>query len=135
MYSKTDSLVSTDWLLEHLDAPDIRIVDASWYMPDEGRDPRAEYAQEHIPGAVFFDIDEIADLDNPLPHMLPDASSTNITSVLEKLSFARHSGCKHCSFHTITHQERRSQPAIIRLTDTFPRPPGPIIGANPAARS
>jgi len=71
MYSMTDSLVSTDWLLEHIDAPDIRIVDASWYMPDEGRDPRAEYAEEHIPGAVFFDIDEIADLDNPLPHMLP----------------------------------------------------------------
>ncbi len=73
MYSKTDSLVSTDWLQENLEAPDLRIVDASWYMPDEGRDPRAEYDAEHIPGAVFFDIDEISDLENPAPHMLPPA--------------------------------------------------------------
>ncbi len=71
MIRATDSLVSTDWLLEHLEQPDLRIVDASWYMPDEQRNPRAEYAAEHIPGAVFFDIDEVCDLDNPLPHMLP----------------------------------------------------------------
>ncbi|MFN3232189.1 MAG: 3-mercaptopyruvate sulfurtransferase [Alphaproteobacteria bacterium] len=71
MYSKTDSLVSTDWLLENLKAPDLRVVDASWYMPDEGRDPKAEYDAGHIPGAVFFDLDEICDLDNPAPHMLP----------------------------------------------------------------
>jgi thiosulfate/3-mercaptopyruvate sulfurtransferase len=69
--SSSDALVSTDWLQEHLEQPDLRIVDASWYMPDDGRDPRAEYAAGHIPGAVFFDIDEISDLDNPLPHMLP----------------------------------------------------------------
>ena len=71
MIQTTEALVSTDWLLDHLEQPDLRIVDASWYMPDEHRNPRAEYAASHIPGAVFFDIDEISDLDNPLPHMLP----------------------------------------------------------------
>ena len=71
MNSRTDSLVSTDWLADNLEQPDLRLVDASWHMPEDGRNPRAEYAGEHIPGAVFFDIDEICDLDNPLPHMLP----------------------------------------------------------------
>lgn len=65
------ALVSTEWLAEHLNAPDVRIVDASWYLPGSPRDPRAEYEAEHIPGAVFFDIDEIADPDTDLPHMLP----------------------------------------------------------------
>jgi thiosulfate/3-mercaptopyruvate sulfurtransferase len=64
-------LVSTGWLAAHLDAPDIRIVDASWYLPQMQRDAKAEYAAAHIPGAVFFDIDEICDLDSPYPHMLP----------------------------------------------------------------
>jgi len=64
-------LVSTDWLLENINDPHLRIVDASWYLPSFERDPKAEYADAHIPSAVFFDIDEIADLDNSLPHMLP----------------------------------------------------------------
>lgn len=64
-------LVTTDWLTAHLAAPDVRIVDASWYLPQAQRDPRAEYQREHIPGAVFFDIDEICDLESPYPHMLP----------------------------------------------------------------
>ncbi len=64
-------LVSTDWLADHLSAPDITVVDGSWYLPDAGRDPKTEYLEGHIPGAVFFDIDDIADTDNPLPHMLP----------------------------------------------------------------
>ena len=68
-----DPLVSTAWLADHLDAPDVRVVDASWFMPGVARDPLAEYAACHIPGAVFFDIDEIADTDSPLPHMLPTA--------------------------------------------------------------
>ena len=67
----TDTLVSTDWLEDHLNAPDVRIVDASWYLPTDNRDSKAEYAERHIPGAVFFDIDEIADTDSDLPHMLP----------------------------------------------------------------
>ena len=64
-------LVSTDWLAERLNAPDIRILDASMYLPTDGRDARALYEEAHIPGARFFDIDEIADDQSPLPHMLP----------------------------------------------------------------
>jgi thiosulfate/3-mercaptopyruvate sulfurtransferase len=70
-YARPDALVSTEWLADHLDAPDVRIVDASFYLPAQKRDPRAEFASQHIPGAVYFDIDEIADKSNPLPHMLP----------------------------------------------------------------
>jgi len=66
-----DPLVSTQWLADHLKAPDVRIIDASWHLPTEGRDAKAEYRQAHIPGAVFFDIDEICDTESPLPHMLP----------------------------------------------------------------
>ncbi|MGB3146426.1 MAG: 3-mercaptopyruvate sulfurtransferase [Paracoccaceae bacterium] len=65
------TLVSTEWLSQHLKDPDLRILDASWYMPDEGRDARAEYDQAHIPGARFFDIDAIADTRSGLPHMAP----------------------------------------------------------------
>jgi thiosulfate/3-mercaptopyruvate sulfurtransferase len=64
-------LTETDELESELDAPDLVIVDASWHMPDEGKDARAEYVAEHIPGAIFFDIDEIADTKSKLPHMLP----------------------------------------------------------------
>jgi thiosulfate/3-mercaptopyruvate sulfurtransferase len=64
-------LVTTDWLAAHLSAPDVRILDASWYLPAENRDARAEYAAAHIPGARFFDIDEISDDQSELPHMAP----------------------------------------------------------------
>lgn len=64
-------LVSTEWLADRLDAPDVRVVDASWHLPGAGRDGRAEYEAAHIPGSVFFDIDEIADGGSPLPHMAP----------------------------------------------------------------
>lgn len=64
-------LVTTDWLAAHLAAPDLRIVDGSWHLPDAGRDARAEYAAAHIPGARFFDIDEISDRQSSLPHMAP----------------------------------------------------------------
>lgn len=67
----TDPLVSTDWLAERLAAPDVQVVDASWHMPAENRSGRAEYEAAHIPGAVFFDIDQIADRTTDLPHMLP----------------------------------------------------------------
>jgi thiosulfate/3-mercaptopyruvate sulfurtransferase len=69
--SDAQLLVSTDWLAAHLGAPDLRILDASWHMPDAGRDPRAEYLAEHIPGARFFDIDDISDSQSDLPHMAP----------------------------------------------------------------
>jgi thiosulfate/3-mercaptopyruvate sulfurtransferase len=64
-------LTETDELARELDAPDLVIIDATWHMPGDGKDARAEYLEEHIPGALFFDIDEIADTNNPLPHMLP----------------------------------------------------------------
>ncbi len=66
-----DPIVSTAWLADHLGAPDVRIVDASWYFPQEERDARAEFELAHVPGAVFFDIDEISDETSGLPHMLP----------------------------------------------------------------
>ncbi len=65
------TLVSTGWLESHLKDPDLRVLDASWHMPDSGRDPKAEYDATHIPGARFFDIDEISDLRSSLPHMAP----------------------------------------------------------------
>src|SRR5262245_3039811 len=64
-------LVSTDWLTEHLRDPSIAIIDGSWYMAADNRDPFEEYLAAHIPGAVFFDIDEIADHSRALPHMMP----------------------------------------------------------------
>ena len=67
-------LVSTDWLAERLGAADIVVVDGSSYLPTMQRDAAAEYLAGHIPGAVRFDIDAIADHSNPLPHMLPDAT-------------------------------------------------------------
>jgi len=72
-YTRPDALVGTAWLADHLSAPDVRVVDASWYLPQAKRDPKAEYAAAHIPGAVFFDIDEISDTGSPLPHMMPSA--------------------------------------------------------------
>ncbi|WP_101067064.1 3-mercaptopyruvate sulfurtransferase [Roseovarius salinarum] len=65
------TLVSTDWLAAHLKDPDLRVLDGSWHMPQEGRDARADYEAAHIPGARFFDIDEISDHRSELPHMAP----------------------------------------------------------------
>ena len=65
------TLVSTDWLAAHLKDPDLRILDGSWYLPAMNRNARAEYDEAHIPGARFFDIDEISDHRSDLPHMVP----------------------------------------------------------------
>ena len=65
------TLVTTDWLAAHLRDPDLRILDASWYLPADGRDGRAEYDAAHIPGARFFDIDDISDHRSDMPHMAP----------------------------------------------------------------
>jgi len=65
------TLVSTGWLADHLKDPDLRVLDGTWFMPAEGRDARAEYGAAHIPGARFFDIDEISDHRSELPHMVP----------------------------------------------------------------
>lgn len=66
-----DPVVSCAWLAERLEAPDIRVIDATWFLPNDGRDAHALYAERRIPGAIFFDIDEIADTSSGLPHMLP----------------------------------------------------------------
>ena len=68
-----ESLVSTDWLAEHLSEPNLVIVDSSWHMPASGRSGRAEYIETHIPGARFLDIDAVSDRASPAPHMLPSA--------------------------------------------------------------
>ncbi|CCJ06101.1 3-mercaptopyruvate sulfurtransferase [Methylocystis sp. SC2] len=75
MSPKTDPeslFVTTAWLAERLDAPDLIILDASWHMPAAGRDAHAEFLAGHVPGAQFFDIDAIADPSTDLPHMLPE---------------------------------------------------------------
>jgi len=68
-------LVDTDWLAAHLGEAGLRIVDATWYLPHLARDPGKEFEAAHIPGAVFFDIDAVADRSTALPHMLPDPQS------------------------------------------------------------
>jgi thiosulfate/3-mercaptopyruvate sulfurtransferase len=68
-----ESLVSTQWLAEHLGEPDLVVVDSSWHMPASGRVGRDEYLAAHIPGARFLDIDEVSDREYPAPHMLPGA--------------------------------------------------------------
>jgi len=67
-----EPFVSVDWLRENLDAPDLVVVDGSYYLATMKRDPEAEFLAGHIPGAVRFDIDTVKDHANPLPHMLPD---------------------------------------------------------------
>jgi thiosulfate/3-mercaptopyruvate sulfurtransferase len=64
-------LVSTDWLARHLGEAGLVVVDASWYLAAMNRDGHAEYEAGHVPGAVFWDLDELSDLASPLPHMLP----------------------------------------------------------------
>jgi thiosulfate/3-mercaptopyruvate sulfurtransferase len=68
-----DSLVSTDWLAHELGAPDLRILDATTFLPGAGRDARAEYAAAHIHGAQYFDIEAVSDSASPLPHTWPPA--------------------------------------------------------------
>lgn len=68
-------LVSTDWLAAHLAEQDLRVVDASWHMPNTQRDAAAEFAASHIPGAVFFDLDACCATNTALPHMLPSAEA------------------------------------------------------------
>ncbi len=71
MQDDPKTLVSTDWLAAHLKDPDLRILDGSWYLPAQNRDAKAEYDAGHIPGARFFDIDDISDRRSDLPHMAP----------------------------------------------------------------
>lgn len=75
MTDRSAWFVSTEWLAEHYRDREIAVIDASWHLPNSDRDAHAEYLESHIPGAIFFDIDAIADQSNPLPHMLPSADA------------------------------------------------------------
>ena len=76
-------LVETQWLASHLDTPGLVVLDGSMHLPTAKRDAKAEYLAGHIPGALFFDIDDIADEKSSLPHMLP--SSTKFASRMKKM--------------------------------------------------
>lgn len=76
-------IVETEWLASHLDAPDLIILDGTWHLPTSGRDAKAEYLAEHIPGALFFDIDDLSDEKSDLPHMLP--STVKFASRMKKM--------------------------------------------------
>jgi len=76
-------LVSTTWLAEHLGDPRLRLLDASWYLPQARRDPRAEFRAGHPPGAQYFDLDAASDATSPLPHMLP--TETHFTTYARSL--------------------------------------------------
>jgi thiosulfate/3-mercaptopyruvate sulfurtransferase len=78
-----DPLVTTDWLEGELGAADLRVVDSSFFLPGERRDARSEHEAEHIPGAVFLDLDEVADTGSPFPHMLP--SEAKLASRMQSL--------------------------------------------------
>jgi thiosulfate/3-mercaptopyruvate sulfurtransferase len=82
-----ESLVSTDWLQQHLGEPDLVVVDSSWHMPASGRSGGEEYLRAHIPGARFLDIDELSDHSNPAPHMLPGAAEFG--AAMERLGIDR----------------------------------------------
>lgn len=76
-------IVETDWLAEHLSAPDLVMFDGSWHLPTSGRDAKQDYLDEHIPGALFFDIDDLVDETSSLPHMLP--STVKFSSRMKKM--------------------------------------------------
>jgi thiosulfate/3-mercaptopyruvate sulfurtransferase len=82
-----DSLVSTQWLAEHLREPHLAVIDATWFMPASGRSGREEFLLAHIPGARFFDIDELSDRSHPAPHMLPNSEAFG--AAMEQLGIGR----------------------------------------------
>lgn len=87
MPARMDSLVSTDWLEEHLGEPNQIVVDSTWFMPASGRSGRDEFLQAHIPGAHFFDIDQLSDRSDPSPHMLPNAAEFG--AAMERIGVGR----------------------------------------------
>src|SRR5579864_5198888 len=82
-----ESLVSTEWLAEHLGEPDVVVVDSTWHMPASGRSAANEFLEAHIPGARFLDIDELSDHSHPSPHMLPSAADFKVA--MERLGIDR----------------------------------------------
>ena len=79
----SQNFVTTEWLAAHLGEPGLGLIDASWHLPPTGRNGEAEFRAGHIPGAVFFNIDVIADTSSGLPHMLPDPVA--FSSAMRKL--------------------------------------------------
>lgn len=75
MSAADNPLVSTEWLHEHLGDSHVKVLDATWFLPGDERDPKAMFEEARIPGAAFFDIDLISDPDDPLPHMVPQAEA------------------------------------------------------------
>lgn len=73
-YTNPGALVETNWLAEHLNDPDVRVLDSTTHLPNAGRNAKEEFPGQHIPGAIFFDVDDISNHDDPLPHMLPQAN-------------------------------------------------------------
>lgn len=73
MSEKSPFIVTGDWLEQNINTPGVSIIDASWYLPAQGRDARAEYEAAHIHGAVFFDHDLVVDEQSSLPHTLPSS--------------------------------------------------------------
>jgi len=109
-YVHPEALVSTDWLADNLGASDIEIIDASFHLPAAQRNAQAEFAANHIPGAVFFDIDDIADTDSDLPHMLP--SPEKFSSRVRKLGIGSET-------HVICYDSNGGPGAAMRAWWTF----------------
>ena len=82
-----ESLVSTEWLTQHLGEPGLTVVDSSWHMPAAERSGHEEYLQAHITGARFLEIDELSDHAHPSPHMLPSAAEFG--AAMERLGIGR----------------------------------------------
>jgi thiosulfate/3-mercaptopyruvate sulfurtransferase len=86
----TPALVDCDWLATHLDSPGVVVLDGTFFLPNQGRDAGAEYRAGHIPGAVFFDVDGIADHTTPLPHMLPISAEFERAAAMLGIGNATH---------------------------------------------
>lgn len=84
--ARSKFVVSADWVEKQLGAPEFRIIDASWYLPAQNRNGPLEYSEGHIPGAVFYDQDAIADLSTGLPHSIP--SPEDFATAMEKLGIS-----------------------------------------------
>ena len=109
-YRNPEALISSRWLVKSLKRPDIAIVDASFHMPGVKRNPEKEFLSGHVPGAVFFDIDKIANIDSQLPHMLP--SPNQFSAHMQKL------GIKNDQ-HVICYDSNGGPMAAMRAWWTF----------------
>ena len=119
-YSNPEALVSTDWLSDHLSAPDVRVVDASHHLPAANRDPAAEYLENHIPGAVFFDIDDMTDINGKYGYAAGDQLLRQIGGAIGGLVRAedlpaRFGGDKFCIVLPDSDQNS-ARPVLQRIT-------------------